>query len=315
MGYKLAGYDVIGYCEIDPKMARVYEANLHPKYPFLMDVRDFVKIPDDQLPKELFDLDVLDGSPPCSTYSTCGQREASWGEERVFKEGQAKQRLDDLFFHFIGIAAKLHPKVVIAENVSGLVKGNAKGYVNEIFKAFDTAGYVTQLFLLNAAYMGVPQTRQRCFFIARRKDLNLPAIKLAFNEKPITFGEVRTDHGVPLKKGEKVRRYLKYIKPTDRSLRDTLAREIGADILFNAKISQDNNVAEALTAQCLTIRGYDKLQYSDGDTIAVQTFPQDYDFQGERVRYMCGMSVPPIMMAQVAATVRDQMLRVKDNEA
>lgn len=307
MGYKLAGYDVIGNCEIDPRVAKVYEANLHPKHTYLMDVRDFVKIPNDELPQELFELDVLDGSPPCTSFSLSGEREKAWNTERVFNEGQAKQKLDDLFLYFIQVADKLRPKVVIAENVAGLVKGNAKGYVNEIFKAFDAAGYKTQLFLLDASRMGVPQTRHRCFFIARRKDLELPAVKLSFNEEPIVFGKVRDEHGIPLKKGEKVKRYLKYIKPTDKNLKDTLSREIGADILFNAKISQDDRVAEALTAQCLTIRACDRLQYSDLDNINVQTFPQDYDFMGERVRYICGMSVPPVMMAQVAAQVKEQM--------
>lgn len=311
MGYKLAGYTVIGNCEIDPKVARVYEANLHPKYPYLMDVRDFLDLP--HLPSELYDLDVLDGSPPCSVYSTAGDREKAWNTERVFKEGQAAQRLDDLFFYFIQIADRLRPKVVIAENVAGLIKGNAKGYVNEIFKAFNKAGYETQLFLLDASRMGVPQIRQRCFFIARRKDMNLPGVKLAFDEQPITFGEVRTENGVPLKKGEKVRRYLKYIRPTDRNLCETLKREIGASILYNVKISRDDRVAEALTAQCLTIRECDRLQYSDGDTINVQTFPQDYDFMGERVRYICGMSVPPVMMAHVASAVYEQMLKEQSN--
>ena len=307
MGYKLAGYTVIGNCEIDPRVAKVYEANLHPKYPYLMDVRDFLNIP--HLPSELYELDVLDGSPPCTPFSSAGDREKTWNTEKVFKEGQAAQRLDDLFFYFIQIADKLRPKVVIAENVAGLIKGNAKGYVNEIFKAFDRAGYETQLFLLDASRMGVPQTRQRCFFIARRKDLNLSPVKLAFEEQPITFGEVRTEYGVPLKKGEKVRRYLKYIRPTDRNLCETLKREIGASILYNVKISRDDRVAEALTAQCLTIRECDRLQYSDGDTINVQTFPQDYDFMGERVRYICGMSVPPVMMAHVASAVYEQMLK------
>jgi DNA (cytosine-5)-methyltransferase 1 len=48
MGYKLAGYTVIGNCEIDPDMMRVYKANHHPKYSFLMDIRDFVKLPDEE---------------------------------------------------------------------------------------------------------------------------------------------------------------------------------------------------------------------------------------------------------------------------
>lgn len=309
MGYKLAGYTVVGCCDIDPKMMAVYEANLHPKHSFVMDIRNFSEIPNDSVPRELFELDVLDGSPPCSVYSTAGDREKAWNAEKVFKEGQAAQRLDDLFIHFVRVAERLRPKVVVAENVAGLIKGNAKGYVNEIFRAFNDAGYSAQLFLLDASRMGVPQTRQRCFFIARRKDLQLPPIKIAFSEKPIAFGEVRTEHGDPLKKGEKVKRYLKYIQPSDRSLSDTLDRVLGEKIMFNAKISQDHRVAETLTAQCLTIRGCDRLQYSDGDHIAVATFPQDYDFKGQRVRYICGMSVPPVMMANVAAAVYEQLLK------
>jgi DNA (cytosine-5)-methyltransferase 1 len=44
-----------------------------------------------------------------------------------------------------------------------------------------------QLFLLNAASMGVPQKRERVFFICQRKDLNLPKLKLEFNEDAIPF--------------------------------------------------------------------------------------------------------------------------------
>ena len=98
MGYKLAGYDVIGCCEIDPRVMAVYKANNHPKYPYLMDVRQFVDIPNEELPPELFNLDILDGSPPCSVFSTAGDREKAWNKEKVFREGQAKQKLDDLFF-------------------------------------------------------------------------------------------------------------------------------------------------------------------------------------------------------------------------
>ena len=89
-----------------------------------------------------------------------GSREKACGKEKHFREGQSKQVLDDLFFHFIDTAKKLKPKVVVAENVKGLVIGKAKGYVKQIFKKFDEAGYDVQLFLLNAAFMGVPQKRE-----------------------------------------------------------------------------------------------------------------------------------------------------------
>lgn len=250
MGYKLAGYDVIGNVEIDPRVMEVYRKNNHPRHPYLMDVRDFLKIPDADLPDELFHLDILDGSPPCSVFSTAGGREKGWNKEKVFREGQAKQKLDDLFFWFIRIAERLQPKVVIAENVSGLLKGNAKGYVNEIFKAFDAAGYKTQLFLLNAAFMGVPQKRERCFFIAQRKDQDFPKLKLQFDEKPIVFGEVRSEHGTPIdpKSAKATYEYLKSMKPTDKSIKDIKKRLYGKESNFNDIIYRDCDVAQTITA-------------------------------------------------------------------
>ena len=124
MGYKLAGFDVIGCNEIDPKMNKVYIENHKPKFNFLEGIQTF-KLRDD-LPEELYDLDILDGSPPCSSFSMAGNREKDWGKEKKFKEGQAEQVLDTLFFDFIDLAEKLKPKVVIAENVKGITQGEAK---------------------------------------------------------------------------------------------------------------------------------------------------------------------------------------------
>lgn len=309
MGYKLAGYEVVGNVEIDPRVMKLYQDNLHPKHPFLMDVRNFLEIPDSSLPQELFTLDVLDGSPPCSTFSLLGEREDAWGKEKVFREGQAKQRLDDLFFFFIKIADKLKPKVVVAENVAGILKGNSKGYVNEIIKEFDAAGYAVQVFLLDAARMGVPQMRQRAFFIARRKDLGLPKVVLDFNEKPILFGEVRTPEGLDLPPNGKLIRQLKYMRPTDKYVKDIVKRLYGAETNFSTTINHDHYVARTVTAGGSSVRGYDKKMCTDGDFVNMQTFPQDYDFQGQQVRYICGMSVPPVMMAQVASAINDQMFR------
>lgn len=306
MGYKLAGYDVIGNVEIDPRVMKVYQANNHPKYPYLMDVRDFLKLSDSELPKELFSLDILDGSPPCSVFSTAGERENGWNKEKVFREGQAKQKLDDLFFFFIQIAQRLQPRVVIAENVSGLLKGNAKGYVNEIFKAFDVAGYKTQLFLLNAAFMGVPQKRERCFFVAQRKDQGFPKLVLDFHEKPITFGEVRKAVGKPIGQNTIAAKLLTQRKQSDKSLSDISKRVRGRDNCFSQRIDWDDDVASTNVSGAQSYRGYDGMQYCAGDKINIQTFPQDYDFCGQEVNFITGMSVPPVMMAQVASEVYRQ---------
>lgn len=168
MGYKLAGCEVLGCCEIDPRMNRVYVKNHHPKYNFLEDIRDFNKRTN--LPDELYCLDILDGSPPCSTFSMAGQREDAWGKQKKFREGQKEQTLDDLLFVFIDTVAKLKPKVAIMENVEGLTLGNAWKYVQNIYKKFNQIGYRVKHWLLKGEEMGVPQTRHRVFFIATRLD-------------------------------------------------------------------------------------------------------------------------------------------------
>jgi len=309
MGYKLAGFTVIGDCEIDQAMNKLYVANLHPKHNYLMDVREFEQIPNDNLPEDLFDLDILDGSPPCSVFSQAGEREKGWGVEKKFREGQKAQRLDDLFFEFIKIAKKLQPKTVVAENVKGLVAGNAKGYVNEIFKAFREAGYDTQLFLLNGAKMGVPQRRERVFFIARRKDLDLPRLSLGFNEKMLLFGKVRSEHGVPLKEGTAARKLMDNRKPTDRRLSDINLRLYGEMKGFSNYIWSDNQVCGTIASGGSYFRMHDGEGMSKEDFINVQTFPQDYDFLDQQPQYVCGMSVPPVMMARIAHEVDRQLLR------
>ena len=170
MGYKLAGFNHLGGVEIDPPIADIYKTNHSPKHLYNLDIREFNKLTD--LPKELFNLDILDGSPPCSTFSMAGSREKAWGKEKQFREGQAVQTLDDLVFVFCDTIIKLQPKVFLLENVKGIIQGNAKVYSKNIVKKMTDAGYNVQVFCLNAASMGVPQKRERVFFISYKKECN-----------------------------------------------------------------------------------------------------------------------------------------------
>lgn len=305
MGYKLAGYEVLGNVEIDPVTAETYRKNLHPRYSFVEDVRDFVKRED--IPEALYHLDVLDGSPPCTTFSMAGDRDKSWGKMKKFREGQKMQRLDDLFFVYIDAVKKLKPKVFIAENVSGLVRGNARGYVREIFQGFREAGYTCQLFLLNSATMGVPQARERTFFIGHRQDLDFPKLKLDFHEKPIPFGQVRSEHGRPLRDGL-MADLMKYRLPTDKDASDISMRVRNKESMFNIPIAHDECVCRTIPAGGTAVRYADGMRFSVDDFRNVGTFPQDYDFGNRTAQFITGMSVPPLMMERVAGAVYDQWL-------
>lgn len=311
MGYKLAGYEVIGANDIDPEMAEIYQKNHNPKYYHLMDIRSLVKEKD--LPKEMFELDILDGSPPCSSFSMAGAREKKWGEKKKFREGQAEQTLDDLFFDFIDLAKRLQPKIVVAENVKGLISGNAQTYVVRIFEAFEKAGYEPQLFLLNGASMGVPQRRERVFFIARRKDLKLPKITLDFKEKPVYFGDIRTDSGLQpeMNKETKMYRVWQARNKKDVSLAGPSFRLYGKKSYFSENILHDNTIPQTIVSGSGYYL-YDKpARVSSNDLITIQSFPQDYDFikpKYDFIKYVLGMSVPPFMTMGVAKEIEKQLL-------
>lgn len=310
MGYKLAGYDVLGGVEIDPEMMRAYRTNHSPRHSFLMGVQDFKNIPDVDLPKELFELDILDGSPPCSSFSMSGSREKKWGEAKKFREGQAVQVLDDLFFHFIDIAKKLQPKVVVAENVKGLILGNARGYVKEIFNALRDAGYSTQLFLLNSSRMGCPQSRERTFFIARRNDLFLPQLSLEFNEEAIGVADAIKGASV-----EGVRELT--AAQLDLWKRCSIGKAFSSvhpnGSWFNSMKAAPNKPSPTVTAAASRGAGgiyhwREPRQLSPKEYSRLQTFPDDYQVELKDLVYLCGMSVPPFMMQRVAASIYEHWL-------
>lgn len=304
LGYKLAGFEVIGNSEIDQKMNEIYVKNHHPKYNFNCDIRDMI---DKDVPKELYNLDILDGSPPCSVFSMAGIREGGWNKEKKFKEGQKLQRLDDLFFHFINLAEKLKPKIVVAENVKGLISGKSKGYVNEIIKSFRKANYEPQIFLLNSKFMGVPQARERVFFIARRKDLNLPKLNLKFNEKPIVYKEFKDKDFKPINKNTKTYELWLQRNQRDMGLDDVNLRINNKGSLFSHRFIHDNKVCSTLTSKSI-LRFDVPGTLSDRDIKIIQTFPQDFDFLNNNIQYVCGMSVPPIMMEKIAEQIYKQIL-------
>lgn len=315
MGYKLAGFDVIGCNEIDPKMMAAYVENHKPKYAYLEPIQTF-KLRKD-LPAELYDLDILDGSPPCSSFSMAGNREKDWGKDKVFREGQAMQVLDTLFFDFIDLAKELQPKVVIAENVKGLLLGEAKSYVIQIYKDFEKAGYVVQHFLLDASKMGVPQRRERVFFIALRKDLvdpfmeqvdmftRLPKLNMQFNEGPILYKDFMSDD---LTGDGKV--YPSIIEMWNRcEPGDQFVRKSGSDAISHYKTHPERILNTMIASESGGYYNHNICrQLTRSENCSTATFPQDYNFKDIHSKYICGMSVPPVMTAQIASRIYEQWL-------
>lgn len=297
MGYKLAGYDHLGGVEIDPQVADIYQTNHKPKYLYNADIRDFIL--SKELPEELYNLDILDGSPPCSTFSMAGSREKAWGEKKKFREGQQEQTLDDLFFEFIKLTDRLKPKVVIAENVKGIIQGNAKAYVHAIIKGFKAIEYNVQVFLLNAASMGVPQKRERVFFVCSRKDLKFAKLKLDFNEKAIIFGDIAEDKTYNDLTPKELYLWGKKING-DKDLGAINKRLGNKPNSFTTKLLYKDKVCLTVTAGDSNILFDIPRKTTKKEVCGIGSFPRDYDFKKIKPKYLIGMSVPPVMTAQIA---------------
>lgn len=303
MGYKLAGCDVVGCLEIDKRMNDVYVKNHNPKHNFLMDIRDFNKIQNDELPAELLDLDILDGSPPCTTFSMIGKREETWGKKKKFAEGQKEQILDELIFEFSDTVNKLKPKVVIMENVRGLILGNAIDYYNRYLKLMAKYGYKSVGYLLKGEEMGVPQKRHRVFVISVRNDIdfNFNNLNLNFNYSQIPFGEVK-ETGCNLADITGTLNYQRIkqaIPNKHHRISDIIidGKEIGS--AFGCNIMWDESVAGTIICGGSDYRGLENTYLTSGDYRNLQTFPQDFEFLGKPAKFICGMSVPPIMTKRI----------------
>lgn len=311
MGLKLNGVDVIGCVELDKRMMDTYLLNFNPRYPYNMMVQDFKHLTN--IHSDLYDLDILDGSPPCSSFSTLGNREKDWGKEKKFREGQAKQILDTLFFDFIDVASVLKPKIVVAENVKGLLIGNAKSYVDRIIKHFNYCGYDVRYYLLNSMYMGVPQRRERVFFVAVRKDLSRKVLKLDvksgqlnfnldfnFKLKPIPF-KVVSDYN-------DTKAQNKYTKQEQISKIVSQGSDFSRmhELIFN-KGNMFGYHKLCYDEVCPTLDTRKKAKWHPeylrmlnfNETLKIGSWPSDYNFGNSLYDYIIGMSVPPVMSAYV----------------
>jgi DNA (cytosine-5)-methyltransferase 1 len=282
MGYKLAGCNVLGGVEIDRKMMALYRANLHPVVSFLSDIRT-APVPSQR-------IDILDGSPPCSTFSCVGLREKAWGQERAYKEGGAKQRMDDLFFAFIDYAEKVKPKIVVAENVRGMLFGNARAYVLRVKQGFERIGYRVQLFQLAASDFGVPQARERIFFVAHH--LNKPLV-ISTPKHFVTIREALRDVDV---KGRPLRGIMK--SQWLRTHRGRTFKPAGGS--FGTVRVNPDGLAPTLFGSSRLTHWDEPCELSHRAFARLQSFPDDYDFGRREVRYVCGMSVPPLLMHGLA---------------
>lgn len=191
LGYKMAGFKILLANEFVKEAQITYHANFPNTKLLIDDIRtidgySILKM----IQKHRYELELLDGSPPCNPFSTAGKGSKLWGKVKHYSD-EKNQRTDDLYFEFIRILKQIMPKMFLTENVPALINGKNRGYFNEIFQAMKEAGYKVTCAIINASYFGVPQNRNRLFFMGVRDNFNVePTFPDAqIDSRPITVRE------------------------------------------------------------------------------------------------------------------------------
>lgn len=294
-GYKMAGFNVLWANEFHANSADAYFQN-HPKT--ILNTQDIRSIDCADVLKDVGlsvgELDVLDGSPPCDSFSIAGKGSKLWGKEKQYR-GTLKQRTDDLFFEYIRFIKGLQPKMFVAENVSGLVKGKAKGYFKIILAAMKNCGYTVKAKVLDAQWLGVPQHRQRVIFIGVREDLKQDPIF----PKPFPFRYSVAD-ACPWIVG------VRTSKDRFVDAGQTIAPSVMASDALrseNAQFSSGGFVKDDKEKRKFTIEELKR----------ICAFPDDYILTGSYAKQweLLGMSVPPLMMKAIARCVCEVLEKIK----
>ncbi len=194
LGYRWAGFDVVAASEFVAVARETYRANF-PNTP--IDARDIRNVDGSELLAlgGVDAVDVLEGSPPCASFSMAGRREENWGKTKKYSE--VEQRVDDLFDEFVRVLREIRPRVFTAENVTGLTKGVARGYLRQILDDMTAAGYRVKAATLDSQFLGVPQARQRIVFVGYRDDLDLEPSFPTPRPYRYSVGEALADVPVP----------------------------------------------------------------------------------------------------------------------
>jgi DNA (cytosine-5)-methyltransferase 1 len=170
LGFDRAGYAIKGFLELDEGLRSIYRANFAGSVELGGDISCLGEEKIEHAAKALGSIDLIIGGPPCQGFSLSGKRAVNDPRNTLFRD----------YLRFVDVC---RPRVAVLENVKLLtsVKSPHGGYVrDEIQREFAARGYRVARFDINAKNYGVPQHRERLFFIAVRSDLNRdPSFPLA----------------------------------------------------------------------------------------------------------------------------------------
>lgn len=178
--YNTGKVEVIGAIDFDKAACETYKHNFNNAKVINGDINE-ISVEE----TGFTNIDIIVGGPPCQGFS---------GLNRWNKQLEDDPR-NKLFFQYLRFVSELKPKAVLIENVRQILTSKNGFAKHNICEILEKMGYSVKYAVLNAADFGVPQNRQRAFFVGIRKEFgefdfnNMPK----FYQNKVTVGEAISD--------------------------------------------------------------------------------------------------------------------------
>ena len=306
LGFKQAGYNVVGAIEIDADAVSVYKLNHTTVHTWSKDIRSVsAEVILTQLGIKVGELDLLGGCPPCQGFSTL----------RTYNGGRrVRDRQNDLIFEFLRLVLGLKPKRVMMENVPGL-------FVNTRLKKFraalEAAGYEVKVDVLNVGEYGVPQRRRRLVLLASRissvafakPSKKSRTVRDAIGMMPPAGTSGDALHDLPEKRSRRVAARIRQV-PADGGSRASLPRHLKLECHKKSDGFKDvygrmawDEPAPTITTGCFNpskgrfLHPEANRAITMREAALLQSFPKSYKFPATlgkvKVATMIGNALPP----------------------
>lgn len=183
LGFNKAGFAIQGALELDPFAALTHATNFHghlkgDDFAAQARPRDMTKMEPAELAENLGlgpvadAIDVLVGGPPCQAYARVGR--AKLREVADHPEAYRVDPRGNLYLRYLTYVRAFRPLAVLIENVPDILHYSHTNVAEEIVEALSDLGYVARYSLINSAFHGVPQMRDRVFIVGYRRELGMP---------------------------------------------------------------------------------------------------------------------------------------------
>lgn len=291
LGYSMAGFHELLAVEWENDAAECFAHNFPDVQLYHGDINDLTV--EECLKRagiKVGELDCFDGSPPCQGFSMAGDREFSDTRNQLFRQ-------------FCRLLKGLQSKAFVMENVSGMIRGDMRLTFAECLRELKACGYRVKVRLLNTAYYGVPQARERMVFIGIREDLNIePSHPAPTHARPVTV----RDAWVGLSgRGDAPLLTDLYM---DYWLRAKQGKSVGK-LMCNKKLVYDRPAFTLTKEGNSPYHPFEQREVNSAERKRLASFPDPFWFKShDSCTKRIGNSVPPFLMRAIANHLRGSIL-------